>query len=111
MENLHQKNPWEKEHAKRVSALCEKIGLVMQLPATEITKLKAAGSLHDIGKIILDEKLLRKEGPLTEQERREMEKHPVVGYRILNSFENTMNLAEAVLAHHEKCDGSVTPRG
>lgn len=111
VENLHQKNPWEKEHAKRVSALCEKIGLVMQLPATEITKLKAAGSLHDIGKIILDEKLLRKEGPLTEQERREMEKHPVVGYRILNSFENTMNLAEAVLAHHEKCDGSGYPKG
>ena len=43
IENLHQKSPREKEHARRVSDLCEKIGIAMQLPATEINMLKAAG--------------------------------------------------------------------
>ena len=111
IENLHQKSPREKEHARRVSDLCEKIGIAMQLPATEINMLKAAGFLHDIGKIILEESVLQKEGPLTEQERKEMEQHPVAGYRILNSFEDTMDLAESVLAHHERWDGTGYPKG
>ncbi|HOL18490.1 MAG TPA: diguanylate cyclase, partial [Bacillota bacterium] len=111
MDTLHKNNPREKEHSQRVSALCEKIGEAMHLPAEKIKMIKDAGFYHDIGKIAWDAGLFNKEGQLTEQEQQELKQHPVVGYRILNSFEDTMNLAEIVLAHHEKWDGSGYPKG
>lgn len=99
VETLHERNPREKEHAEWVSAICERIGRLLGLPEREIVLLQKAGYLHDIGKIVLlDDGTPGKEG--------EMQQHPVIGYRILNSFEDTMDLAECVLAHHERWDGS-----
>jgi HD-GYP domain-containing protein (c-di-GMP phosphodiesterase class II) len=83
----------------------------MHLSETEIKKLKEAGFLHDIGKIILDKALLNKEGELSPQEKQEMMQHPVVGYRILNLFDHTVNVADGVFGHHERWDGSGYPKG
>ena len=79
-------------------------------PRVEIRKLKDVGYLHDIGKIILDTDLLNKNYPLDDEELAEMKRHATVGYRILNSFDFSMDLAEAVLAHHERWDGTGYPR-
>ncbi|MDD4239065.1 MAG: diguanylate cyclase [Desulfotomaculaceae bacterium] len=108
---LHQNSPREKNHSLRVSELCQELGRALKLPEVELRKLKEAGYLHDIGKIVLEPKLLNKDYPLTNGECKEMNKHSIVGYRILNSFDDTVDLAELVLAHHEQWDGHGYPKG
>lgn len=108
---MHGKSQKEEEHSKNVSKICEDIGRIMGLSDVEIRKLKEAGYLHDIGKIIFKNTLLNKNGNLTDQEKHEMQRHPIVGYRILNSFDGTLDLAETILAHHEEWDGSGYPKG
>ncbi len=104
-------SPREKQHSRNVSQICEDIGKAMNLSEIEIRRLKEAGYFHDIGKIALDESLLNKDDELTQQEWKEMKEHPIVGYRILNSFDNTLDLAEYVLAHQERWDGTGYPKG
>jgi diguanylate cyclase (GGDEF)-like protein/PAS domain S-box-containing protein len=116
---LYENNPREREHAKRVSKMCESIGKRMGLSEDEVRKLKDAGFLHDIGKIVLDENLPNNPDEslpdsleeLNIFEEKKMNEHPVTGFRILNSFDETIDLAEPVLAHHEMWDGSGYPRG
>lgn len=83
----------------------------MELPHVKIRRLKLAGYFHDIGKIVLHKDCLQEGSELTEAERTEIRKHPIMGYRILNAFDDTMSLADAVLHHHERWDGSGYPKG
>ncbi|NLV85592.1 MAG: HD domain-containing protein [Clostridiales bacterium] len=108
---LFNKNDWEEKHSQRVSQLCLKIGMALGLSESDVNTLSEAGRLHDIGKIILEPELMAKQNDLSPAEINKLRKHPVVGYRILNAFDHTMELAEAVLAHHEKWDGSGYPKG
>lgn len=107
---LHVKSPIEKQHSTAVGELCSEVGAALNLPETEINKLKRAGFLHDIGKIVLDEDILIKEY-LSDEELEKMQQHAAVGYRILNLIDDTLDLAEYVYAHHEKWDGTGYPRG
>lgn len=111
IETLHSKSPREKQHSINVSELCHDLGQFMKLQETEVKKLKEAGFLHDIGKIVIKEDLLNKNETLTAQENKTMQQHPIVGYRILNLFEETLDLAEGVLSHHERWDGTGYPKG
>lgn len=111
VKTLHETSPREREHSKAVSNLCEKVGRTMNLSEIEIRRLKEAGLLHDIGKVVLDENLLNKGSVLTDEELRQIKRHPVVGYRILNLFDDTLDLAEAILSHHERWDGEGYPKG
>jgi HD-GYP domain-containing protein (c-di-GMP phosphodiesterase class II) len=86
------------------------VGAALHLPETEISKLKRAAYLHDIGKIVLDDGMLTKD-TLSDDEREKMQQHSVVGYRILNLFDDTLDLAEYVYGHHERWDGKGYPRG
>jgi len=108
---LHEHYPREEEHSKRVSEICEIIGKKMGLSEDEIKKLKEAAFLHDIGKISLGEGLLYNPEILDGYEEKKMKEHPIIGFRILNSFDETLDLAESVLAHHERWDGSGYPKG
>ncbi len=108
---LHERSPHEKIHSRSVSELCLRLGKVMNLPETELKRLKDAGFYHDIGKIVFDDHLLNHEKPFTEDEFRIIQDHTVIGYRILNLFEDTLNLAEDVYSHHERWDGSGYPKG
>jgi diguanylate cyclase (GGDEF)-like protein/PAS domain S-box-containing protein len=110
VETLHSKSASEKLHSIIVSELCGKVGSALHLPEPEISKLERAGYLHDIGKITLEESILSKEF-LTEEEMAKMRQHSVVGYRILNLFDDTLDLAEYVYSHHERWDGSGYPGG
>ena len=111
IETLHLNSPMQAEHSKNVSRICEYIGRAINLPAGEIKRLKEAAFLHDIGKIALDEKLINNYETLTDNEQKAMEQHPIVGYRILNFFDGTVDLAEIILAHHERWDGTGYPKG
>jgi diguanylate cyclase (GGDEF)-like protein/putative nucleotidyltransferase with HDIG domain len=111
LSTLHEKNPREEQHSKRVSELCQKIGREIELPEIEINRLKVVGLLHDIGKIAIDENILNKPGKLTDKEWNEIKRHPDIGYRILSSSHEMSEIAEYVLAHHERYDGLGYPKG
>lgn len=108
---LHEKNPREELHSKRVGEMCQNIGKMLDLTETEISMLKVGGLLHDIGKIAIDEGILNKPGKLTDQEIEQIRRHPDIGYRILSSSYNMLELAECILAHHERWDGTGYPKG
>jgi len=110
IEELHRSYPEEEEHARYVSRICERIGVAMDLSKDELKKLKEVSFYHDIGNIALDEKLLKKTEKFTEQEQKEIMQHTVAGFRILNSFDDTMDLAQSVLYHHERWDGTGYPK-
>ena len=110
IKTLHARSPREKEHSIAVGKLCAALGAAMQLSQNEISKLQRAGYLHDIGKITLDDSILRKDA-LAEEEYENMQQHTVVGYRILNLFDDTLDLAEYIYGHHERWDGTGYPRG
>ncbi len=111
MHTLHEKNEREEKHSKRVSDLCEKMGKALKMHEDEIKELKSVGLLHDIGKIGIDESMLNKNGKLTKDEWTEMTKHSEVGYRILSTVNEMSEMAEYVLAHHERWDGNGYPKG
>ena len=108
---LHEKNKREEQHSHRVSILCQSIGQTIGLSEEEIQELKTVGLLHDIGKIAIDENILNKPGKLTVDEWEEIKRHPEIGYRILSTVNNMSEMAEFVLAHHERLDGKGYPKG
>ncbi len=108
---LHEKNKGEEEHSLRVSLLCESMGIAMGLPESKVKELKHVGLLHDIGKIAIDEQMLTKPGKLTADEWDDMARHPAIGYRILSTVNEMAEMAEYVLAHHERWDGTGYPKG
>lgn len=108
---LHKRSLTEKKHSENVSALSKKIASEMGLPEAQINRIAENGYFHDIGKIILDDNLLNKHKNFTKEEYREMQQHSVAGYRILNLFDETIDLADGVLSHHEHWDGTGYPKG
>lgn len=112
MSALHQKSPREKKHSEEVGRLCGELGAAMGAPEPEIRKLREAGFLHDIGKIALPDRIIDKNPEtLAEAEKEMLRQHPVVGYRILNLSEESLDLADGVYGHHERWDGQGYPRG
>lgn len=108
---LHEKNKREEQHSQRVSYLCEQMGAALDLNEDLVKELKIVGLLHDIGKIGIDESILNKNGKLTNKEFEEIKKHPEIGYRILSTVNDLSEMAEFVLAHHERWDGKGYPKG
>ncbi len=108
---LHGRSPAEKYHAERVSELAESFGRFLNLSEDRLRQIRVAGYLHDIGKVGVDAELLNKPFPLKPSEQVEMKRHPLVGFRLLSYFEETADLAAAVLAHHERWDGEGYPKG
>ena len=108
---LHEKNKREEQHSHRVGDLAVSLGKAIGLTADCLAELKMLGLLHDIGKIAIDEKILNKAGALTKYEFDEIKRHPEVGYRILSSVEELTEIAEYILYHHERWDGSGYPKG
>lgn len=108
---LYLKNPREEIHSRRVSEICYKIGIAMNLSKDELNLLKVIGNLHDIGKIAIDEAVLNKPGKLTPGEWELVRRHPEIGFRILASSGEYVDISEDILAHHEHWDGSGYPKG
>lgn len=108
---LHEKNKREEQHSHRVSIYCYNMGKAMNLSDDKIQELKAVGLLHDIGKVAIDDSILNKPGKLTEEEFEELKRHSEIGYRILSSVNDMSEMAEYVLAHHERWDGTGYPKG
>lgn len=111
LNTLYLKTPREDAHSKRVSVICEAMGKAYNLTDDEIKELRLAGELHDIGKIAVDEIILDKPGKLSQEEWEQIRRHPETGYRLLATSSRYYDIAEYVLAHHERWDGTGYPRG
>ena len=96
------------EHSAEVGELAGRIAARMGLDADEVELLRLAGSLHDVGKLAIPEDILRKPGPLNESERIVLERHPQIGFRMLDSL-GIEPVASWVLHHHERWDGRGYP--
>jgi response regulator RpfG family c-di-GMP phosphodiesterase len=99
------------DHCARVSQNSVRMGALLSLSAFELKNLKWSAYLHDVGKIGIPEKILLKPGELTPEERRVVEKHPLMGYSMIRNIEFLKYATDVVLAHHERFDGSGYPYG
>jgi len=109
--NVNKRYENEKMHTARVSKYCECIARAMNLSDKEVEDAKLAGKLHDIGKIVVSPKILKKESKLTDEEREELKKHSTISYHLLKSVDKYSQLSGAALYHHERLDGSGYPEG
>jgi two-component system cell cycle response regulator len=98
------------DHSQTVGRYSALIAEELGLAEEHVQRVQIAGVLHDIGKIGLPDAILRKRSGLTEDERREVRRHPEIGAEILRS-KNFEDIRSWVLSHHERPDGKGYPRG
>jgi PAS domain S-box-containing protein len=109
---IEMRDPYTAGHQRRVSQLACAIAKEMGLPKEQIEGIRMAGLIHDIGKINVPAEILSKPGPLTELEFGLIKMHPQIGYDVLNgTMEFPWPVAQIVLQHHERMDGSGYPEG
>ncbi len=98
-------------HSERVALLTRQLAREMRLPEQSVERFYMAGLLHDVGKIGVPERVLQKEGKLTDVEFDLIKKHPEIGARILKDVKQIEDILPGVLHHHERWDGRGYPRG
>ena len=97
-------------HSERVALFAGRIAQHLGLPEDQVELTRLAGNLHDLGKLAIPEKLLRKAAPLTREERRLLQRHPQIGYRMLASL-GVEPIADWILHQSERWDGTGYPEG
>ena len=108
---IETRDPYTAGHQRRVTKLACAIAEEMKLSENEMEGVRLAGGLHDLGKIYVPAEILAKPGKLTPVEYNIIKTHPQVGYDILKSIEFPWPIADFVLQHHERIDGTGYPNG
>lgn len=98
-------------HAQRLAKHCAAIGRRLNLPLSTITNLNLLAQAHDLGKVGIPDAILFKAGPLTEEEWVIMKQHCEKGYRIALASSDLEHIADLILKHHERWDGTGYPLG
>jgi putative two-component system response regulator len=96
-------------HCERLSDYATRLAGNLGLPDDQITALRRAGIVHDVGKVAIPDAILLKPGPLTPEEWRVMKEHPIVGERICQPLKAFRLVLPIIRHHHEKLDGSGYP--
>jgi PAS domain S-box-containing protein len=105
------KDPYTAGHQRRVAQLACAIALELGLPPDQVEGIQVLSFLHDIGKIAVPAEILSRPGKISTIEFTLIKTHPEVGYNILKDIEFPWPVAQAVLQHHERLDGSGYPAG
>lgn len=106
------KDPYTKGHSTSVSKFSEALARAINLPEEEVERIKLGALLHDVGKIGIPETVLKKEGPLSDEEWKIMKQHPVIGAeKVLYPNPSLRDLIPIVKYHHERIDGKGYPEG
>ncbi|MEA2634366.1 MAG: hypothetical protein QOH92_1133 [Chloroflexota bacterium] len=103
------RDPYTFEHSARVAAVSHELAEAMGLSAVDLTVLRRAGLLHDIGKIGVADTILGKKGPLNEEEWAAIRRHPVIGYDMLKDVPFLGPSLDSIRHHHERWDGDGYP--
>jgi len=109
--SIEGKDPYTEGHCERLSDYSARLGERIGLPEEQITALRRAGIVHDVGKVAVPDSILLKRGPLAEEEWKLMREHPVVGERICAPLKSFRLVTPIIRHHHEKRDGSGYPDG
>lgn len=108
---LDAKDPYTRGHSERVALIARRLGEEMGLSEDDLGDIYLSGLLHDIGKIGVDDRILRKPDALTADEFAEVKKHPVIGDSILSGLKNLQVVLPGVRSHHEAWSGGGYPDG
>jgi HD-GYP domain-containing protein (c-di-GMP phosphodiesterase class II) len=108
---IDEKDPYTRGHSERVAYYSAVIAKHLGMSADAIEKVHLSGIIHDVGKIGIEDKILRKASALTDEEYEIMKQHPSKGEHILDAVPMLKEMAGAGLMHHENVDGSGYPRG
>jgi putative two-component system response regulator len=98
-------------HSGRVADYADGIAVRMKLDHTARLEMRRGALFHDLGKIVIPDSVLSKPGPLTLEERKIIERHPVAGYEVLSPMRTMRRMLPIVYHHHERLDGSGYPDG
>ncbi len=107
---IETRDPYTKEHVSRVQEYALLIAKAMRIPHVDVIQLRYSCFLHDIGKIYIEDSLLRK-GKLTREDFEEIKKHAERGAKIIDGIQFLSDVKDAVLYHQERYDGSGYPKG
>jgi len=110
-EMLDARDRYTYEHSQGVSHLAERIAHQLNLDQDGIERVKSAAVIHDIGKVAVPDRILQKPGPLTDEEKTIMRKHPDTGADLLRDLEIYRDIVDIVRSEHEHWDGSGYPKG
>jgi HD-GYP domain-containing protein (c-di-GMP phosphodiesterase class II) len=99
------------EHSQRLAGLTRRLAMRVELTAEHADEVVLASRVHDLGKIGISNDILLKQGPLTPEERKTMEEHPVIGASILANYSAFKTSVDIVRHHHERWDGNGYPDG
>jgi HD-GYP domain-containing protein (c-di-GMP phosphodiesterase class II) len=105
------KDPYTRGHSERVSRFSIAIAQRMGLPDDEIEKIRISALLHDVGKIGIDDNILKKPAALTDEEYEVMKKHPQKGYKIMSQIPAMKEFLPGMYMHHEMVNGKGYPQG
>jgi HD-GYP domain-containing protein (c-di-GMP phosphodiesterase class II) len=108
---LQERNPELTERHGAVATLAEAVGYRVGVPAEALAELRQAAELHDVGKMAIPGEILRKPGPLDPDEWAFVQRHPLVGERIIGAAPTLAAAAKLVRSTHERLDGSGYPDG
>ena len=108
---VEMRDPYTAGHQRRVAHLAVAIAKEMHIPEEQIEGIRLASVVHDVGKIRVPAEILSKPGRLSPVEYSLIQEHAQNGYEILKSIEFPWPIAQIVLQHHERLDGSGYPRG
>jgi HD-GYP domain-containing protein (c-di-GMP phosphodiesterase class II) len=105
------KDPYTRGHSERVARYSIAIGKNLTLPDNEMRNLRISALLHDVGKIGIDDRILRKPGALSEDEFEVMKQHPAKGAAIMSGVAQLIDIIPGMKYHHEKWSGGGYPDG
>jgi HD-GYP domain-containing protein (c-di-GMP phosphodiesterase class II) len=105
------KDKYTRGHSERVARISVAIGRRMNLPAEELETLRISALLHDVGKIAIDDNILKKPSALTDEEFEIMKQHPVRGYKIMSQIPAMKEFLPGMYMHHEMVNGKGYPQG
>ncbi len=107
--SIEARDPYTHGHCERLAEMSARMGERLGVPEEQIKALRRAGVVHDIGKVAVPDSILLKPGPLTSDETKVMQKHPVVGERICAPLKTFRSVLPIIRHHHEKHDGTGYP--
>ena len=109
MKTLNQKDPYSEIHSTRVAYYSKRLAKAAGLSKHRINIIETAALLHDIGKILIDDKILKSNQKLTNQEYELIKQHSMHGYNILSTIPTMTEISKIILTHHERIDGNGYP--
>jgi two-component system cell cycle response regulator len=111
MRALSECHPDLENHLVGVAQLAESVAVELGLPAADVLRVRLAATLHDVGKMAIPAAILEKPGPLSDHEREFLDRHTIIGARILHAASDLSQLSDLVRSSHERIDGKGYPDG